>query len=266
MWAAWLDRARDWRRIWASGGVASLMRHLLFADDPACAGNLLAHPDGPRRLTNFLHLTDLLHDAETRDRLSRRGLLDWFAHFKARPERGGETAQLRLESDEDLVKIVTIHRAKGLEYPIVFCPFAWWGRRPDSHPTAQYYDVDANEPVLDLQPSPDASAREQREEAADEVRLLYVALTRAKYRCEVTWGPATDSRYAPLAWLLDGATLTDVHEFRSRAPDAISVHEATAAEEVWTVHRPSVGEEALKRARAQPATGWHAAIDELLGA
>ena len=46
MWASLLDRARDWRRLWASGGIASLMRHLLFADDPACAGNLLAYPDG----------------------------------------------------------------------------------------------------------------------------------------------------------------------------------------------------------------------------
>ena len=246
VWAAWLDRARDWQRIWASGGIASLMRHLLFADDPACAGNLLAYPDGPRRLTNFLHLTDLLHDAETRDRLSRRGLLDWFARFKARPERGGETAQLRLESDEDLVKIVTVHRAKGLEFPIVFCPFAWWGRRPDSHPTAQYYDVDANEPVLDLQPSPAAFERERLEASADEVRLLYVALTRAKYRCEVTWGPARESQYAPLAWLLNGATLGEVHEFAGRAPDAISVHQATVAEEVRTIQRPHVGDGSLR--------------------
>ena len=88
-WAAWNDRAREWRGIWARDGIASLLRHLLFADRPACATNLLRYPDGPRRLTNFLHLTDLLHDAETRDRLSRRGLLmDWFAHFKAQPERG----------------------------------------------------------------------------------------------------------------------------------------------------------------------------------
>ena len=246
VWAAWLDRARDWRRIWASGGIASLMRHLLFADDPACAGKLLAYPDGPRQLTNFLHLTDLLHDAETRDRLSRRGLLDWFAKFKARPERGGETAQLRLESDEDLVRIVTVHRAKGLEFPIVFCPFAWWGRRPDNNATAQYYDVDANEPVLDLRPTPEAVARERLEDAADEVRLLYVALTRAKYRCEVTWGPARESQYAPLAGLLPGTSLAEVQEFARSAPDAIAVHAALASADVTRMQRPAHGSEPLK--------------------
>ncbi len=255
IWARWLERARDWRRLWASGGIASLMRHLLFADDPACAGNLLAYPDGPRRLTNFLHLTDLLHDAEARDRLSRRGLLDWFAHFKARSERGGETAQLRLESDEDLVKIVTVHRAKGLEFPVVFCPFAWWGRRPDKNATAQYYDVDANEPVLDLQPSSEALEREEHEEFADEVRLQYVALTRAKYRCEVTWGQATESEYAPLAWLLDGADPAAVRELARRAPDGISVQDATVADEATKVRRSDRGHETLSARELNRALG-----------
>ena len=255
MWASWLDRARDWRRLWSSGGIASLMRHLLFADDPGCAGNLLAYPDGPRRLTNFLHLADLLHDAESRDRLSRRGLLDWFAHFKSRSERGGETAQLRLESDEDLVKIVTVHRAKGLEFPIVFCPFAWWARRPDKNATARYYDVEANEPVLDLLPSPDALEREQREEFADEVRLLYVALTRARYRCEVTWGHATESEHAPLAWLLQGADLAAVRELARRAPEAISMQEATVAAEATTMRRVDHGNETLSARELKRALG-----------
>ena len=255
IWARWLERARDWRRLWATGGIASLMRHLLFADDPACAGNLLVYPDGPRRLTNFLHLTDLLHDAESRDRLSRRDLLDWFAHFKSRSERGGETAQLRLESDEDLVKIVTIHRAKGLEFPVVFCPFAWWGRRPDKNATAQYYDLDANEPVLDLQPSPEALEREEREEFADEVRLLYVALTRAKYRCEVTWGQARESEYAPLAWLLDGTDAAAVGELARSAPDAISVQDATVADEATEVPRSDRGRETLSARELDRALG-----------
>ena len=255
LWAAWVDRAREWQRIWAVRGIASLMRHLLFADDPACAGNLLAYPDGPRRLTNFLHLTDLLHDAETRDRLSRRGLLDWFAHFKAHSERGGETAQLRLESDEDLVKIVTVHRAKGLEFPVVFCPFAWWGLRPDSNATAQYYDVDTNEPVLDLQPSPDALEREQLEDFADEVRLLYVALTRAKYRCEVTWGRARESDHAPLAWLLDGAGPAEMAGFAQRAPDAVAVRNVTVATQATAVGATDHGDESLSARRLDRRLG-----------
>ena len=203
-WAAWSGHAREWRRIWAGRGIAGLMRHLLFADHPACAANLLGYPDGPRRLTNFLHLTDLLHDAETRERLSRRGLMDWFAHFKAKPERGGETAQLRLESDENLVKIVTVHRAKGLEFPVVFCPFAWFGHRPGAETTAEYYDPNAATPVLDVRPAPAALDRQSDEQHSDELRLLYVALTRAQYRCEVTWARVRDGEHSPLAWLLHG--------------------------------------------------------------
>ena len=243
-WADWNDYAREWRGIWARDGIASLLRHLLFAGRPACATNLLAYPDGPRRLTNFLHLTDLLHDAETRDRLSRRGLMDWFAHFKAQPERGGETAQLRLESDENLVKIVTVHRAKGLEFPVVFCPFAWFGHRPNTETTAEYYDADANTPVLDVRPSPAAIDRQRDEQHSDELRLLYVALTRAQYRCEVTWAQARDGEHSPLAWLLHGQEtraaserhvrglsaadwLAEVRQFGERAADAISVSVAT---------------------------------------
>ena len=245
-WAAWSDRAREWRRTWARGGIAGLMRHLLFANEPACAAHLLQYPDGPRRLTNFLHLTDLLHDAETRDRLSRRGLMDWFAHFKAQPERGGETAQLRLESDEELVKIVTVHRAKGLEFPVVFCPFAWFGHQPKAETTAEYYDADAGTPVLDVRPTAADLDRQKDEQHSDELRLLYVALTRAQYRCEVTWARVTHGEYSPLAWLLHGGDtredgerhvkglkaadwLAQVRQFGERATDGISITEAMPA-------------------------------------
>ena len=251
-WAAWNDHAHDWRRIWARYGIASLMRHLLFADHPACAANLLRYPDGPRRLTNVLHLTDLLHDAETRDRLSRRGLMDWFAHFKAQPERGGETAQLRLESDEDLVKIVTVHRAKGLEFPVVLCPFAWFGHRPNAEATAEYYDSDAGTPVLDVRPSPASIDRQRDEQHSDELRLLYVALTRAQFRCEVTWARVMHGEYSPLAWLLHGREtrganerhvkglsaddwLAEVRRFGERAADGISINEATPSPPVAAV-------------------------------
>ena len=261
-WADWNDYAREWRGIWARHGIASLLRHLLFADRPACATNLLAYPDGPRRLTNFLHLTDLLHDAETRDRLSRRGLMDWFAHFKAQPERGGETAQLRLESDENLVKIVTVHRAKGLEFPVVFCPFAWFGHRPTTETTAEYYDANANTPVLDVRPSPAAIDRQRDEQHSDELRLLYVALTRAQFRCEVTWAWARDGEHSPLAWLLHGQEtraaserhvrglsaadwLAEVRQFGGRAADAISVSVATPTPEDGSVPAAGPGAESL---------------------
>ena len=253
IWSHWRERARDWADVWQEQGIATLMRHILFAGEPDCSSNLLRYPDGPRRLTNFLHLTDLLHEAETRRRPSRQGLLDWFRQSRAESRQNDETAQLRLESDENLVKIVTVHRAKGLEFPIVFYPFAWDGRSPSTgknrNVTAEYYDPDRKTPALDLRPSDNAYDRERVEEHADELRLLYVALTRAQCRCVMTWAPDGQAEYAPAAWLLHGRegedcqnpaeALTEnanrvkglsagewraeVQEFANRTPDAISI-------------------------------------------
>jgi exodeoxyribonuclease V beta subunit len=271
-WNDWRRLAREWAEVWQEHGIATLMRGILFASGKTdCSANLLAYPNGPRRLTNYLHLTDLLHEAETRGRPSRQGLLDWFRQSRTDARTNDETAQLRLESDENLVKIVTAHRAKGLEFPVVFYPFAWDGRAQatggNRRPTADYYDPERGMPVLDLRPSDDAYDREHVEEHADELRLLYVALTRAEHRCVVTWSPEGGAEQAPLAWLLHGrgATVQDsdaaalkesaarvkalgpgewlaeVEAFANQAPGAISVRKidgtATAPEPAATAEQ-----------------------------
>ena len=204
-WVRWTRWARDAHQTWNEKGIATLVRRLLFAEETDCASRLLKYPDGTRRLTNVLHLIELMQEAEIDERLSPQGLVDWLARAAARPEFGDEGTQLRLESDEHLVKIVTIHRSKGLEFPVVFCPFAWDGRqKPRTAITAEYHDDDTGTATLDLNPSPVAVVREWIEEQADELRVLYVALTRAKYRCTVTWARVRFSQYAPLAWLIHG--------------------------------------------------------------
>ena len=248
-WARWTTWARDSHRTWSEKGIATLVRRLLFADETHCASHLLKYPDGTRRLTNVLHMIELMQEAEIDERLSPQGLVDWFARNAARPEFGDERTQLRLESDEHLVKIVTIHRSKGLEFPVVFCPFAWYRRQRSSGKTAQYHELEGDfAEVLDLNPSDGALNREWSEDQADELRLLYVALTRAKYHCVVTWARANDGEHAPLAWLIHGrgeavdgtlegkieasaahvksldneAWLGEVQQFVDAQPDAIS--------------------------------------------
>ena len=202
-WARWTVRAQDWRRTWSERGVATLVRGLLFGKDTNCAAHLLEYPDGARRLTNVLHLTELMQEAEADARLSPQGLVEWLARALAHPDPADEGAQLRLESDAHLVKIVTIHRSKGLEFPVVFCPFAWDGRaKPKTAKTAEYHEQDSGTAVLDLNPTEEAVAEEWIEERADELRLLYVALTRAKHRCVVTWARVRFGENAPLAWLI----------------------------------------------------------------
>ncbi len=206
-WALWHNRAASWRRIWSRSGIAALIRHLLFDAETDCARHLLRAKDGLRRLTNVLHLADLLRQAESRERLAPAGLVEWFA--RQDPEqRGDEATQLRLESDEGLVRVITMHRSKGLEFPIVFLPFAWYRTQPRrrDEPSAEYHDREREgfPPVLDLDPSDDAKLAEGVEDQSDELRLFYVAVTRAQYRCVATWAPLRDSNYAPLAWLVHG--------------------------------------------------------------
>ena len=234
-WTLWHERAASWRRMWARSGVATLVRHLLFDPDLDCARKLLVSDGGLRRLTNVLHLADLLREAESRERLAPPGLVEWFA--RQDPEqRGDEATQLRLESDDDLVRIITMHRSKGLEFPIVFLPFAWYRRQPRTRrdePSAEYHDREAADfpTILDLDPSDDARLAEAIEDQSDELRLFYVAVTRAQHRCVVTWTSARDSEYAPPAWLIHRgddpnepskrAYKTSAKHVRSLNPDAL---------------------------------------------
>lgn len=205
-WAAWQERFRDWRATWRSAGVATLIRRLLFAAPTQCGQALLQQRNGARRLTNMMHLADLLQQVEAREQLEPVALVDWLAARRRNLQRGNDATQLRLESDERLVKVATVHRSKGLEFPVVFYPFAWYRRRAAKGATAQYHERQGSRyvEVLDLDPSEDAYAQERAEDQAEELRLLYVALTRAKYRCVVTWARALGHERAALAWLLHG--------------------------------------------------------------
>ena len=204
-WSAWAARLAHWRTHWESRGIGTVLLRVLEGEGGAT--HLLGHRDGARRLTNVRHLAELLQAAETRERLAPAELAAWLNRRRADPDGSDDGVKLRIESDEQLVRILTVHGSKGLEFPVVFCPFAWDarspGRRRDSVDTVYHRGAaDGYREVIDLDPDERAQAIEWLEEFAESVRLLYVALTRAKFRCVVAWGQVNGAEHSPLAWLL----------------------------------------------------------------
>ncbi len=208
--AGWVERHLAWLHAWQTRGIAHAMGRLMH--EAGVAGRLLAGPAGERRLTNLRHLTELLHQAEN-EHATPEALFAWFSARRADPPKD-EAAQLRLESDRRLVSIVTIHKAKGLQYPVVFCPFVWEGglrRQGRPLPGLEYHAE--GKAVVDFGEVDDADCK--LEFAAEQLRLLYVALTRAEHRLYLVCGPycreyagrpsTAESRKSLLNWLIAGA-------------------------------------------------------------
>ena len=200
-WEDRLSRTRDYFQVWHRQGFMPMFRRLLAGE--RVKERLLRFPDGERRLTNLLHIGELLHQAAGENNLGMTGLLKWLAEQRDPSTPRLEEHQLRLESDEAAVKIVTIHKSKGLEYRVVFCPFAWSGS------SARGQEVFFHDPAADrrltLDLGGDDSALSRRyaeaETLSENLRLLYVALTRAKERCYLVWGRINTSETSALAYL-----------------------------------------------------------------
>jgi exodeoxyribonuclease V beta subunit len=196
-----LARLDQWRRSWHQHGFVVTAERLLAELD--VVPRLLAQRGGERSLTNYQQLFELLHQAEHEERLSPEGLLEWLQHERRhKDELDYQLRELRLESDEDAVQILTVHGSKGLQYEVVFCPFLWDTRRdraPAVVPLGRTRRL-----AFEL----DAEAKGALEVArlAEDVRLLYVAVTRARRRCYVHLG-ALGNNFggawrSALAWLL----------------------------------------------------------------
>jgi exodeoxyribonuclease V beta subunit len=200
-WEGILSRFQEYHTRWRDHGFIQTLRGLVQTE--RLRPRILAQPEGERRLTNLLHLGELLHATAGEFRLGPAGLLRWFADEMADPGSGDER-ELRLERDDDAVKILTIHKSKGLEWPVVFCPFLWAKADLRQNQAPLFHDS-GDSAVLDLG-SGDVSlarARAEHEQLSERMRLLYVALTRARHECHVVWGQFKDSENSPLMWLLE---------------------------------------------------------------
>ncbi|MEE2672305.1 MAG: exodeoxyribonuclease V subunit beta, partial [Myxococcota bacterium] len=203
-WADLVLALRECRRTWLERSFVRAFRGLWVQRE--ISARLLRRADGERRVTNLLHLGELLHAAGVEARLGPQALLHWFGRRRREAEGTNavlaEDAQLRLESDAEAVQLVTVHRSKGLQYPVTVCPFLWEGIAPRKDPFVLFHDSQSGELVLDAGGSDESKARALEEAHEERLRLAYVALTRARHHCSVVWGRFKDAGVSPLAHLL----------------------------------------------------------------
>lgn len=198
------ERLLQWRERWQRGGVLALLSDLCAEQ----AERLLLLIDGERRLTNYLQLAEALQDASNRS-IGLHGLLDWLQTQIAHADEGDEAQLLRLESDARRVQIITLHKSKGLEYPLVYLPFVGIATNaPDSsnHRTVHdgeqrvlHWKIDKEDPEWKA-----VGQQVNADEEAETARLLYVGLTRAEHALWISGGALTGLATSRLGPMLQG--------------------------------------------------------------
>ena len=185
------EQMRELRMVWQGQGVLAMLRQSLHVLQ--LAGRWRGQSDGERRLTNVLHLAELLQTASSQLD-GEQALIRWLAQQIDEVNAGGagdsEEQTVRLESDEDLVKVITIHASKGLEYPVVCLPFAHSHRMLEAHKTpVLQLDDGEGERVWTLDFDRDDTKLADHDRLREDLRLWYVALTRARHALWVGWSP-----------------------------------------------------------------------------
>ncbi|OIN95984.1 MAG: exodeoxyribonuclease V subunit beta [Deltaproteobacteria bacterium CG1_02_45_11] len=200
-WETRLARFRDYFLVWKRYGFVRMFRQFMAGE--GIRSRLLSFQDGDRRLTNILHLSEILHQQSIKNNKGMTGLLKWLSEQRDPVSPRLEEHQLRLESDEHSVKIVTIHKSKGLEYPVVFCPFGWESSLAKDKEILFHDNEENGRLTLDLGSSQqsDHLASAENELLAENLRLLYVVLTRAKSLCYLVWGRINTAETSAMAYL-----------------------------------------------------------------
>ena len=185
----WLTRFSEWGRVWRTRGIAALIAELEAGSGAPL--RLAQAPSGERHLTDVRHLMELLQAREAEGLRSPEKLLQWFEGEQQSEDSSSDERLRRLESDDDAVQVVTVHRAKGLEFDYVFCPYLW----------SVMTDVRVDDRLLVRRGEgwvlADGAQRDNRvdhrtctaERLREDLRLAYVALTRARRRVTLLAGP-----------------------------------------------------------------------------
>ncbi len=198
-WEKCLSSFHEYNEIWRKRGFICMFR--IMASREGVRARLLSLPSGERRLTNFMHMAELLDNKEKESRTGAERLFIWL-NEQISSGMENEDCQIRLESDDKSVRVMTVHVSKGLEFPVVFVPFLW---REISPQDDSLFFHENGQCFMDFGSKDFGKHREtaRLEALSESLRLLYVAMTRAKYRCYLIWGRFRGIESSPLAYLLN---------------------------------------------------------------
>ncbi|HKY77247.1 MAG TPA: 3'-5' exonuclease, partial [Acidimicrobiia bacterium] len=249
-----------WAGVLRRHGVASLLEFVSASE--GLPARLLARAGGERDLTDLRHVGQLLHTAATNEGLGMTALTAWLRQriAEAEEDTNSEERSRRLESDAEAVQVLTIHRSKGLEFPVVYLPYLWEPGYIPQRCAAVYHDArNGDVRTIDVSLTGDefdgwadhrnAYVREQR---GEDLRLAYVALTRAKHQAVLWWAAGKDSENSALFRLLFAQSADgSVRAFDNRVPD-----DAKVAEMVETLGGAAPGCVSVERVTAPVGMRW----------
>ena len=199
-WEEVMVQFRKFRLLWERHGFMRFFRQML--SDFKIRQRLLGYKDGERRITNLLHIGEVLQQQSLEAHFGMTGLVKWLKIQRSNSMPRLDEHVIRLDRDDNAVRIVTMHKSKGLEFPVVFCPFAWTDNISGHSTTHTFHDphgrlfLDAGSPEFESNGKIAAV-----ESLAENMRLLYVALTRSKNRCYLVWGLINKTETSSLAYL-----------------------------------------------------------------
>lgn len=211
-WETHLERFVIYHQRWQKNGILPALRLLIH--DYGLHLNLNNHHENERQLTNILHLAELLQQSSMKIE-GEEALIRHFADLIYNNNRAENENVIRLESDANLIKIITIHKSKGLEYPLVFLPFMSDCKKIDKKQNYYKFHDNNGDVCIDLDKSEENKKRNDVERLQEDLRILYVALTRAQYGCWLSFANTKRLADSAIGYALNLEKITNNANFIS---------------------------------------------------